>query len=250
MMTSLPSSRRARAGFTLIELLTVIAIIGILASILIPTVGSVRENARNTQCVNTLRSWATAINLYSLENRGTYYVVSGNRAWSQISTGAGFYSKYFGRNARLDYGDMLFCPTEEVARTIANNGGNTPDYTCYVMIWGTINGAPARDGAAIPFARATEPARTILMLERNFTATAGATLGPGNAYSINDAGTMRTAYANFKRHGGKFNVAFFDGHVSRMKWDDGGGKDSSSLSVNPNGSGRNALNVEWLRIDK
>jgi prepilin-type processing-associated H-X9-DG protein len=88
------------------------------------------------------------------------------------------------------------------------------------------------------------------MMERNFSTTVGATLGAGNAYGLDDAGTMRTAYATFKRHGGKFNVAFFDGHVSRMKWDDGSGKDNSSLSINPNGGGRNALNVDWLRIDK
>ena len=37
-------------GFTLIELLTVIAIIGILNSILIPVVASVRESARRAVC--------------------------------------------------------------------------------------------------------------------------------------------------------------------------------------------------------
>ncbi len=44
-----------RSAFTLIELLTVIAIIGILASILIPTLGAVRESARSATCVSNLR---------------------------------------------------------------------------------------------------------------------------------------------------------------------------------------------------
>jgi prepilin-type N-terminal cleavage/methylation domain-containing protein/prepilin-type processing-associated H-X9-DG protein len=52
-------------GFTLIELLTVIAIIGILAAILIPVVGSVRAQARNTKCKSNLRQIGFAYILYA-----------------------------------------------------------------------------------------------------------------------------------------------------------------------------------------
>ena len=48
------------SAFTLIELLTVIAIIGILAALLIPTVGSVLDRANQSQAANNLRQIALA----------------------------------------------------------------------------------------------------------------------------------------------------------------------------------------------
>ncbi|MDR1281237.1 MAG: prepilin-type N-terminal cleavage/methylation domain-containing protein [Opitutaceae bacterium] len=58
------------AGFTLVELLTVIAIIGILAAIIIPVAGKVRDSARNAQCLGNLRQTGVAARLYIEDNKG------------------------------------------------------------------------------------------------------------------------------------------------------------------------------------
>jgi prepilin-type N-terminal cleavage/methylation domain-containing protein/prepilin-type processing-associated H-X9-DG protein len=58
---------RGSAGFTLIELLVVMAIVGILASMLLPSLSKGKERGRMAMCASNLRQLATAAWTYTLD---------------------------------------------------------------------------------------------------------------------------------------------------------------------------------------
>jgi prepilin-type N-terminal cleavage/methylation domain-containing protein len=63
---------RAARAFTLVELLVVIAIIGILAAIIIPVVGKVREAARKAVNVSNIRQIAIAHLMFRSDHKGIF----------------------------------------------------------------------------------------------------------------------------------------------------------------------------------
>ncbi|HEX8913169.1 MAG TPA: prepilin-type N-terminal cleavage/methylation domain-containing protein [Humisphaera sp.] len=69
MRTAVHRPKR-RSAFTLVELLVVIGIIALLMSILLPTLGRVREQANMIKCGSNLRQFGQVLHLYANQNNG------------------------------------------------------------------------------------------------------------------------------------------------------------------------------------
>lgn len=65
--------RNIQHGFTLIELLVVIAIIGLLVSILLPSISRAKDLAEASSCLSNLHALGTATGLYHHDNDGYFW---------------------------------------------------------------------------------------------------------------------------------------------------------------------------------
>ncbi len=235
-MKTRPSRRHPLAAFTLIELLTVIAIIGILAAIIIPTVSRVRATARNAQCVSRMRDWGSAIHLFANDNKGKY------QSSSWLSGASNPYLPYFpavlvGTTKRVDY--FAGCP-------IINQDIAAGTIVSYAMIWPSINGNIATllpkeasgTNQFVPLNKCASPSKFLMMCDSmsgssarmdSTTAAIDEYVGPLFGKTIINP-AKRGDETVARRHGGtKINGVFGDGSVKPINGLPETSKDTGSI---------------------
>lgn len=216
MIRKEPLAHPSPKGFTLIELLTVIAIIGILAAILIPVVGRVRESARTARCTSNLREVSQATLLYAEENDDRlpavwsggwddYWVISlapytGVEGFTQVDT----------LSLEKSRGDTIFwCP----AAVAKHAGDMAPNESFITTSYGLNRFITSHSNVpeSQRFRRTWVKDKTLVLLG-----------GDGSwqndhyrPWIDNDGGSDAD-----ELHGGRANLVFLDGHVESFRWED------------------------------
>lgn len=116
MFVPLPSrhDQPARRGFTLIELLIVVAIIALLVSMLVPSLGRARELTRTVMCASLMRGYAMATEMYVAANRQMMM-----DSYNFLDSEAGI-PKYWGSEIMAE--SVARCPADQTTETLDRLG--------------------------------------------------------------------------------------------------------------------------------
>jgi prepilin-type processing-associated H-X9-DG protein len=207
----------------------VIAIIAILAAILIPAVGKVRERAHQTQCVSNLRQLAVAANMYASDHKGDYPALNGETDTAPQVPWFNQLRPYIEDEDSKHSIELINCPSSEYYLEVDGKAKQTHGYGWHHKLCPDTrtksDGTKPNPYRAIKVQR---PSETILLADAGQRYPSGwgfgyfAISGVYNPATANNVLSMSrftgfgasAANPSFStRHSGRGNAAFVDGHV-------------------------------------
>lgn len=219
-----------RRGFTLIELLVVMAILGLLISILIPSLSRARKTAKRVVCASNMRGLMQAVHLYANDNgdrlvsAGLSHGGSGNEHAAWINT----LKKHYGGDTLIarcpsDRSEHWGLPIPQAVTSSIDDGDeheddNSPssEPVFRQTSFGTNYYTVARVGNRGPYNQLTmirRPTSTIHMVELVEVGPVATSdhVHPETWWSNPE--NLASEEIELRRHLGKANYSFFDGHV-------------------------------------
>lgn len=190
----------------MVELLTVLAIVGILAAILIPTVASVRRTARAVECQANLRQLGLTLLQYTQDNKGLLPVERNvNPNPVGIENPAALISWWMLVQKRMDVRfptagkpSVFLCPE-------AMNTYTRPARRTYGL---NLAGAGGQD--AVRLASISSPAQTLLLAETKENGV------EGDGFDLISFGSITNDRFDWRHKGDNMHALFADGSLRSL----------------------------------
>ncbi|HVU07260.1 MAG TPA: prepilin-type N-terminal cleavage/methylation domain-containing protein [Verrucomicrobiae bacterium] len=203
------------SAFTLLELLVVIAIIGVLAAILLPTLSRAKQKAQQIQCVGNLRQLGIGLQIIlSSDHSYPLFLENTNSSWIDQIESAGLGDSRFRANF-LNKG-IWCCPS------LSQLEADTNDFP--ISYGYNVDGVVHDENADDNFGLGGRPNTHTPVKDSEV-------VSPADMMAIGDVFRDRLDFVRLgqsldywglgqiapKRHQGRLNVVFCDGHVESPK---------------------------------
>lgn len=185
-------NKMKKKRFTLLELMVVISIIVVIASLLLPALGTARNKTKQISCLNNLKNWGNAKNYYAGDYNDFLYNPKHSIGWRRT-----LYPYVGLKDWYLPKKSVSTCPADTTPYCTAgacfsSYGDN--DFGVYIYA-GEIN---------IKLSSIKSPSRFFSM-------------GDNQGHSLMGIADASIIYISF-RHSGSINMLYFDGHAASRKF--------------------------------